>query len=184
MCPLMMAGTPASIIATVDFAVTLIPGFIGERIDGNRKVLIALVNAVSGPMLQASGNAMFVHTAHVRTRHAQHAFRIRAEGSGVCDRVMEVQIQIDIGREGPVAANGAAFAAADHAQPVGLFFIIGCGDLHGRCEVGSIRRNPVAAAFQVCGDQHRYIRDHLQEVGDLLQASAKRWPEKNASWPY
>ena len=140
------AGVDAGLVGC---AVGGIPFFARQAVDAGHQVLVALIHAVAGEMLDRGRQAIFLHAFDELHPHTAHTVRVRAKGADVGDGVAEVEIDIDDGSEGPVGAHRRPFAPADHPQAVSHAVIVGRRHLHGRAQGGAFHRQPIAAFFKI-----------------------------------
>ena len=128
-------------------------------------MLVALVLAVAGEMLDGRGQAQLLDPLYIRFAHAPHARGVTAEGACVGDRVTEVRVDVDDGGECPVGAHGRRLAGTGFSHVGGYLYVVRGGDLHGRAHQRALRHNTVASLFQVCRDQKGHFAAHAQCLG-------------------
>ena len=116
----------------VGCAIGVHPGIAIHAVDRSDQVLVALVLAVTGEVLDGSGKAHLLHFFHISTAHAAHPLRVAAKGTGVGDGVAVVRVNINNGSKSPVCANGAGFGGTGMGHLGGHADIIRCGNFH-RC---------------------------------------------------
>ena len=149
----------------VGCAIGVHPGIAIHAVDRSDQVLVALVLAVTGEVLDGSGKAHLLHFFHISTAHAAHPLRVAAKGTGVGDGVAVVRVNINNGSKSPVCANGAGFGGTGMGHLGGHADIIRCGNFHRCTDQRTLGHNSVAAFFQVGGDQWWHLAAAINVLG-------------------
>ena len=137
----------------IDLAVGFVPFLDGEVVDRRAKMLIALVSAVTGEMLDRAGDATLLARPKIFSGEGEHRLRVGAIGAGVGDWVAEIIVDVDHGRKGVVRAHGECLIGADGTQNGTVFRVIGGSNHHLRADLGALKADAVAAGFQIGGDE-------------------------------
>ena len=141
----------------IGFAVGLHPGVAVHIVDGGHQMLVALVLAVAGEVLDGSRKAQFLHLFHIGFAHVTDTLGVAAEGAGVGDGIAEVGIDINDRSESPIGSNRTGLFGADLGHLGSHGNIVSGSNFHRRTYQSALSNNAVAALFQVGSDQQGHL---------------------------
>ena len=151
----------------VKTAEACLPRVHRQGVDRGHKVLVAVVKAFAGPMLDGGGDACglkFVNLGKgLLSDHLDIAAKTPCRDDGTAKR----GIDVDDGSEGPVDADGARLLPHDARDGTAGLHVVHGGQ--GQ-RVGHLGADAEAhpAAFQIGRDEQRHVRGPLQGVNEVL----------------
>jgi len=154
-----------------DLALVFHPRHFAERIDARHVVLVVVVPPVSREMLGRGGHGSVVLNARdLGAGEFRDTFRIAAEGTGLHDGIVRVEVQIDDRAKRPCTTGGAAVAGRrpPHGSDAGERFSgiveVGRADGHGRGEVEVRCQKRAGTVFEIHADDWRPTRDRVETL--------------------
>ncbi|MNL33786.1 hypothetical protein D3C87_1557160 [compost metagenome] len=96
----------------VHHAIGIVPRFRRQGIHRGHKMLIPLIHAIPGKMLDRSGHSLFLAALHIGGSHLHDHLGAASESPGIRDRIAEIIVNVDYGRKGVIGSNTAAFNGA------------------------------------------------------------------------
>ena len=120
-------------------------------------MLVSLILSITGEVLDACCHSQLLDRIYIGQAHTANSLRIRTKGTGICNRITEIRIDINDWSKGPVGSHSSGFSAACLRHLRRHYLIIGSRNLHGGSYQRSFFHNTIAALFQVGCDQGIYF---------------------------
>ena len=159
----------------VNISIGFVPLLSIQGIDAGHNMLVTLVYAVAGKMLDGHGHMILFCAPQVGAGTAQHLLRIRAEGTNIGNGIVKIHIDVHDGRKTPVESHGRTLRTGGIAHAVGILRVLRGGNCHRLAEAGAFKSQAVTAAFRICRQKQRNGRHMLNgSVGLLGFCSAVR----------
>ena len=118
-------------------------------------VLVPEVHAVSRVVLAGGSNAVFLDCLHIYFCVFQHFGGVGAESAHVGNGILEVIVDIDHRRKGPIHADAFSFSGTDLRKRTGAVRIVSGRHLQLRAKVGPVCNDTSSAFFQISGFEQR-----------------------------
>src|SRR6266571_5272540 len=138
---------------------------------GQPDVRVGVGIAVAREVLQGGQHAVVLQTTHVRPHQARDGTRILAERANVDDGIKRIVVDVGIGREIHVDADGAALPCGDAADRIRIALVTGRAGGHDHRECRRAHDAHRSAPFEVCRDEQRQLGAPLERVefgGDVV----------------
>ena len=155
-------------VRPVDLAEAGLPLLGLQVVDAEHQVLVALLDPVPGPVLDAAEDAGLALALDERDRVLDDVGGVGAVGAGVDDGVAPVEQDVDAGVEVEVGADGPHLPPGHVAGVVGDLGRPGRLGLGAGGDVGAVAHRAVAAGVAVGCDQQRDPGRGLQPVEQAL----------------
>ena len=137
--------------------VSIHPSLTVEIVDRCHQMLVSLILSITGEMLNACCHSQLLDRIYIGQTHTGNSLRIRTKGTGICNGITEIRININNWSKGPVGSHSSGFSTARFCHLRCHCLIIGSRDLHGRSYQSSFFHNTIAALFQVGCNQGIYF---------------------------
>ena len=155
----------------IEAAKTLLPLGHGQRIDRGHQMLVAVVIAFAGPVLDGGGNAIGLEGGDLGQGVALDLVDVAAIGAGADNGAAPGGVDVDDRGEAPVEPHGLGFARHDGGNGAGGLDIVDGGQTQRIGHAGA-EGQAHAAAFEIGADQQGH-RAQGREVAGQRDFGAK-----------
>ena len=145
------------------------------------QVLVTVVHAVAGEVLDGYRHAFLLHTAGKGLAHADNGIRVVPIGAHIGDGIEVIHIAVHNRGKSPVAACHLPFSRRDLAQMIGMHIIPRGRHGHRIAKVCALGQHAVAASLQIGRQQQRHFALLLQIALGFLDFLAGQGAEHHAA---
>src|SRR6202047_4003559 len=123
--------------------------------------------SVTGEVFDGGQHSAFVRALDISRDQIADLLRVFSEGTRINDGIRRVRVNIGVGKEIPLYADGTRFLGTDAAEGLNVFGLAISAESHGVREDGGAHQPHGDAALKIGGKYQRKFGFFLQTVAEF-----------------